>query len=120
MGISGVEPVDLGEDVELVQEVFPGSLEELKAEILKSTIPEGLPAYTGTYQGSKLTWEVSIGETQIPDLGPFTVTALLGIAADETASYFVLLVTLPERYEEDADKFQSAFFKKLKSIKPKH
>ena len=117
-GISGVEPVDLGEDVQLVQDVFPGSLEELKAEILKSTIPEELPVDTGTYQGSKLTWEVSIGETQIPDLGPFTVTALLGIAADETASYFVVLVTLPERYEENADKYQSVFYHTLYAFSP--
>ncbi len=117
-GVSGVEPVDLGEEVELVQEVFPGSLDELKATILESTNSKELPATTGIYRGSDLTWELYIGETQIPELGPFTVTLLMGIAADDTASYFVGLVTLPEKYEENADKFQSVFYHTLYAFSP--
>jgi len=102
----------------LVQEVFPGSLEELKAATIESTNSEELPASTGTYRGSSLTWELYMGEIQIPDLGPFTVTILLGIAADDAASYFVGLVTLPERYEENADKFQSVFYHTLYAFSP--
>ena len=117
-GVTGVEPVDLGEDVEMVQEVFPGSLEELKATILESTNSEELPAPSGTYRGSSLTWELYMGETQIPELGPFTVTLLMGIATDDAGSYYVVLVTLPERYEEDADKFQSVFYQTLYAFSP--
>ena len=85
-GISGVEPVDLGEDVLLVQEVFPGTLEELKIETQKSISSGELPAPAGTFLGSGLTWELYTGETEIPDIGPLTVAVLLGIAADDKAS----------------------------------
>lgn len=117
-GISGVEPVDLGEDVQLVQEVFPGALEEVKAEIQKSIKSGELPAPDGTFQGSNLTWELYSGETEIPDIGPFTVAILMGIAADDKASYFVGLVTLPDSYEEHADKFQSVFYHTLYAFAP--
>jgi hypothetical protein len=117
-GISGVEPVDLGEDVLLVQEVFPGTLEELKIETQKSISSGELPAPAGTFLGSGLTWELYTGETEIPDIGPFTVAVLLGIAADDKASYFVGLVTLPDSYEEHADKFQSVFYHTLYAYSP--
>lgn len=101
-----------------MQEIFPGSLEALKATILESTNSEELPVPTGTYRGSDLTWELYVGETQIPELGPFTVTLLMGIAADNAASYFVALVTLPEHYEGNANKFQSVFYHALYAFSP--
>jgi len=117
-GIIGVEPVDLGDDVKLVQEVFPGTLEELKIETQKTISSGELPAPAGIFQGPDLTWELYTGETEIPDVGPFTVTLLLGIAADDKASYFVGLVTLPDSYKEHADKFQSVFYHTLYAYSP--
>ena len=83
-GFSGVEPFELGEDVVVVQDIYPGTIDELKAEILRSTVAEELPESIGTYQGSDLTWELHVGETRIPELGSSTVSILLGLASDES------------------------------------
>ena len=99
-GVSGIEAVDLGEEIEVVQEVFDGSLDGMKAEILKSITTGDLSSPAGTYKGADFTWEYYILETQIPDLGPFDVTLMLGLSTDDVKSYFVALVTLPESYEE--------------------
>jgi len=117
-GISGIEPVDLGEDVQLVQEAFPGSLEELRAAALESIDLQGFPESMGTYQGAALTWDLYSFEAQIADLGPFTVSLDMAIAEGDTVSYFVALVSLPENYEENADKYQSVFYHTLYAFSP--
>ena len=66
-GIFTLEPVDIGEEAEIVQDVFPGTMDEMRTEILKSITSEELPESGGTYQGSTLTWEWYQEETQIPE-----------------------------------------------------
>ena len=117
-GFFTLEPVDLGEEAEIVQDVFPGSMDEMRTEILKAITSEELPEPAGTYQGSTLTWEWYQEETQIPDLGPFDVTLLIGLAADDSSSYFVALVTLPELYEQESEKLSSVFFHTLYAFSP--
>ena len=72
-GLSGIEPIDLGEDVELIQEVFLGSLEELTAVVLESIDLEELPESIGTYRGAALSWDLYSFESQIKELGPMTI-----------------------------------------------
>jgi hypothetical protein len=117
-GISGVEPVDLGENIVLAQEIFPGSLEDLKKATLESTTLEELPESTGTFRGSTLNWELYNFDTQIPDLGPFTISVKLGLAADESASYFVGMAALPEYFHENTNKLQSVFSHTLYAFSP--
>jgi hypothetical protein len=117
-GISGVEPVGLGEDVELIQEVFPGSIEELRVAALESMDIDEFPESTGTYQGKSLSWTLYSFEAQINDLGPFNVSLNLAVAEGETNSYFVGLLTLPEKYEENAEKFESTFYHTLYALTP--
>lgn len=117
-GFSGIEPVDLGEDVELVQEVFPGSIEELREAALESTDLQELPESTGTYQGTALTWDLYSFEAQIEELGPFPVSLDVAMAEGDSASYFVGLVSLPENNEENADKYQSVFYHTIYALSP--
>lgn len=117
-GFSGLEPIDLGEQAQLVQDVFPGSIEELREAALESIGIEELPESIGTYQGAALTWELYSFEAQIKELGPFTVSLDLAMAEDDTESYFVGLVSLPEKYEEDTDKYQAVFYHAIYSFSP--
>jgi hypothetical protein len=117
-GINGIEPFDLGDDVQLVQEAFPGSLEELRVAVLESTDLQEFPESTGTYQGAALTWDLYSFEAQITELGSFTVSLDVAIAESDTASYFVGLLSLPENYEENADKYQSVFYHTLYAFSP--
>jgi hypothetical protein len=117
-GLAGIEAVDLGEEVEVVQEVFDGSLDVMKAEILKSITSGDLSSPNGTYEGADFTWDYYILETQIPDLGPFDVTLLLGLTTDNVKSYFAALVTLPDSYQENTQKYQSIFLHTLYAFSP--
>ena len=117
-GVSGVEPVNLGEDVLIIQDAFPGTLEALIAEIKKDIASGELPEATGTYQRSGLIWQVYKGETQITDIGPINVLLLMGLASDDEASYFVALVALPDSYGENSAKFDSVFYHTLYAFSP--
>ena len=117
-GFAGIEAVDLGDEVEVVQEVFDGSLDVMKAEILKSITLGDLPSPSGTFKGADFTWEYYILETQTPDLGPVDVTLMLGLSTDEIKSYFVALVTLPEIYKENEQKYQSVFQHTMYAFSP--
>jgi hypothetical protein len=117
-GIRGVVPVDLGEEIIVAQEVFPGEFEDLKTATLETTDLEELPPSTGIYQGSALKWQLYQFETQIADVGPFTVSVILGLATDDSASYFVGLVTLPEIFESETEKILSIFYHTLYAYTP--
>jgi hypothetical protein len=117
-GIQGVEPVDLGEEIVLAQEVFPGDLEALKTATLETIDLQELPPAIGTYRGAQLTWELNRFEAEIADVGPFPVTVNLGLAAGESASYFVGLVSLPETYASDTAKIDTIFYHMLYAFTP--
>lgn len=117
-GLRGVEAVDLGEDVEVVQEVFPGSIEELRDAALESMNLEEFPESTGTYRGKSLTWNLFSFDAQIEDLGPFTVSINMAVAEGDSESYFVALVALPEGYEENAEKYDSVFYHTIYAFSP--
>ena len=117
-GFNGIEPVELGEDVELVQEVFPGSLEELTTGVMDSIDLEELPESIGTYRGAALSWDMYSFEAQSMELGPMTVSINLAMADGDSASYFVGLATSPEKFEENADKYQSVLYHTIYTFSP--
>ncbi len=117
-GLSGVEAVDLGENAQLVQEAFPGSRAEMVSATLESTILDEFPESTGSYQGAALSWDLYSFDTEIPELGPFTVHLDLALAEGDTRSYFVALVTLPEEYEKFPEKYRSIFLHSIYSLSP--
>lgn len=118
IGLSGVEPVDLGDKAELVQQAFPGPRAEMVAAAMESTTLEDFPESDGSYQGSVLSWDLYSFDTEIPELGQFPVHLNMAIAEDESQSYFVALVTLPEEYEKFPEKYRSVFLHSLYSLSP--
>jgi hypothetical protein len=117
-GFSGIEPAELGEDVDLSQEVFPGSLEELTTIVMVSIDLEEFPASIGTYRGAALSWDLYSFEAQIIELGPMKVSINLAMAEGDSASYFVGLATSPEKFEENADKYQSVLYHTIYTFSP--
>lgn len=117
-GISGVEPVDLGENAQLVQEVFPGSLEEMIEFAKESTSFVDIPPSTGSFQGQALTWDLYSFEAEIPEIGAFTVHLDMALAEGDTKSYSVALVALPDQYEKYPQKYQSVFLHSLYVLTP--
>ena len=117
-GLSGIKPVDFGDVVVLVQEVFPGSIEELREAALDSIDLEELPESIGTYRGAALSWDLYSFEAQIQELGPSTVSLNVAMAEGDSVSYFVGFVSLPENYEENAEKYQSVFYHSIYAFSP--
>lgn len=117
-GFSGVEPVDLGDNAQLVQEAFPGSREEMVAVTMETTTLDEFPDSTGSYQGAALSWDLYSFDTEIPELGPFTVHLNMALAGGDSQGYFVALVTLPEENEEFPEKYRSVFLHTIYSLSP--
>ena len=117
-GLSGVEPVDLGDNAELVQEAFPGSRAEMVAATMESTTLDEFPESTGSYQGAALSWDLYSFNTEIPELGPFPVHVDMALAGGETQGYFVALITLPEEYAEFPEKYRSVLLHSIYSLSP--
>jgi len=117
-GLSGVEPVNLGDKAQLVQEVFPGSRDEMVAATMDSTTLEDYPESEGSYQGKAFSWDLYSFDTEIPELGQFPVHINIAMTEGESQSYFVSMVTLPEEYEEFSEKYRSVFLHTIYSLSP--
>lgn len=117
-GLSGIEPLDLGDMAELVQESFVGSRAEMEAATLESTNLEEFPESAGRYQGANLTWDLYSFETEIPELGPFEVHIDMALTGDESKGYFVALVVLPEEHENNPEKYNSIFLHSIYALSP--
>jgi hypothetical protein len=117
-GLSGVEPLNLGDKAQLIQEVFPGSRAEMVAAALESTTLDEYPESSGSYQGRSLSWELYSFDTEILELGSFTVHVEMAIAEGETENYFVALVALPGEYEHFPEKYRSVYYHTIYSLSP--
>ena len=117
-GLSGVEPVDLGDNAQLVQEAFPGSRAEMVAATMESTTRDEFPESAGSYQGAALSWDLYSFYTEIPELGPFAVHVDMALAGGDSQGYFVALVALPEDYQEFSEKYRSVFLHTIYSLSP--
>lgn len=117
-GLRGLEPLDWGENAVIIQESFPGTVDELSQALFDETSLEEYPQSTGTYKGAALTWDLYSFETQIQDLGLETVRVELAIAEGDANFYFVAMVTLPEEYTKHEDKFRSVYLHTLYALTP--
>ena len=101
-GIRGVVPPgDWIEQGALVQQSFPGTVDELAPVLLAQTSLDQVPEPVGSYRGAALTWNLYAFETQVKDVGPETVRVDMALAEGDSASYLVAMVTLPDAYEEN-------------------
>jgi len=117
-GLSGIEPVDLGDKAQLVQEAVPGSRDEIIKATMESTTLDEFPESTGSYQGAALSWDLYSFNTEIPELGPFPVHVDMALTGGESQGYFVALITLPEESEQFPEKYRSVFLHTIISLSP--
>lgn len=76
------------EDAQLLQESFPGSMDELVPLLLADTNLDALPERGGTYKDSAFSWDLYTFYTQIEELGAETYRLRLALAEGESVSYF--------------------------------
>lgn len=117
-GISGLHPLELGETVEVVQEVFPGSIRELEEAALEQMNIVEFPESFGKYHGRALSWNLYSFEAQIQEVGPFDLAINMAVAEGDSTSYFVALVALPEDYETNTEKYEAVFYHTLYAFSP--
>jgi hypothetical protein len=108
--ISGQGPVVL------VQQAVPVRMDEMGDLLLASTTLEQLPESTGSYKGTAFTWDLYAVETQLEGLGPVTFRLDLALAEDDSSSYLVAMVTLPEDYEANTALLETVFGHALYSL----
>jgi len=118
-GIRGVVPPgDWIEQGALVQQSFPGTMDELVSVLLAQTSLDKVPEPAGSYRGAALTWSLYAFETQVTEVGPETVRVDLALAEGGSASYLVAMVTLPDAYEENESLVKTVFLHAVYALAP--
>jgi hypothetical protein len=134
LGLRGLAPwncdeVDLGtfycpslspdeSPVIVIQQSFPGMLDELAPLLLESVSLEELPEISGRYRGKIFDWGFFTFESQIRDLGPEKYRIDLAWAEDGSTSYFVALLTMPDAYEANEALYETVFTHALYALAP--
>ena len=127
-GITGVVPVtcsqsdpgnfecpDLGV---IVQQAYPGPQDELVELVLSQISLERLPEPTGNYRGRAFDWVLYSLEVQLEAAGPDNMRLELALAEDNSVSYIVALVTLPEAYDAHPALFDTIFIHAVYGLMP--
>lgn len=118
-GIAGVVPATCNQSspgnfecpdlAVIVQQAYPGSLEELMDLVTAQISVERLPQPTGSYKGRAFDWELYSLEAQLEAMGPEKMRVELALAEDGSRSYIVALATLPEAYDAQPALFDTVF-----------
>lgn len=124
-GISGVVPVtcseaapgnfecpDLAADgswAAIIQQAYPGPLDELEALVLEQISLERLPAPAGSYEGRAFEWDLYTLEARVKEVGPEPMRLELALAEESSMSYLVALVTLPEAHDAHPELLDTIF-----------
>jgi hypothetical protein len=127
-GISGVVPVACNETAPgnfdcpdlavMVQQAYPGPLDELVDLVLAQLSVEQLPVPAGSYKGRAFDWDLYSLETQVKDAGPDDLRVELALAEDGSVSYIVALVTLPEAYDGHPEPYDTIFTHAVYGLMP--
>jgi hypothetical protein len=127
-GISGVVPVTCREQAPgswdcpdlavIVQQAYPGPLEELVDLLLPQLSVEQLPEPVGGYKGRAFDWDLYSLEAQIEDSGFDILRVELALAEEGSRSYIMALVTLPEAYEGHPEFYDTVFTHAVYGLMP--
>lgn len=91
----GAGPTDL---VRLIQQAAPDTtVEQITATLLAQLGIEALPDPAGGFESAGLTWGLYVIDVSAPGVGEVKVD--LALAETDSATYLVLLQTLPDEYE---------------------
>jgi hypothetical protein len=120
-GIRGNAPLEGWSDrAVLIQESFPGTMDEFVAVLVEKTDLVQLPRSTGAYKGAYLAWDLYTFGTQIVDAGPgvFKVDLALAQGKGEAKYYMVLLVAQSMGYVANEEKYETVFEHALYAFEP--
>jgi hypothetical protein len=116
--IRGVQPLDMGENAEIIQDSFPGTLDELLLIVMEQTNLDSFPEAIGSYKGGNFKWDLYSFDAQIEDAGPQPLKVDFALAEGESRFYFVALVAIPEDYEQNAEKYRTVFLHTIYALSP--
>jgi hypothetical protein len=117
-GIRGVQPLDLGENAEIIQDSFPGTLDELQLTVMEQTNLDSFPEAIDSYKGANFNWDLYSFDAQIEEAGPQPIKVDFALTEGESRLYFVALLALPEEYEQNAEKYRSVFLHTIYALSP--
>jgi hypothetical protein len=127
-GISGVVPAGCTESspgnfdcpdlAVMVQQAYPGPLEELVDLLLPQLSVEQLPEPVGGYKGRAFDWDLYSLVARIEDSGFDVLRVELALAEEGARSYIVALVTLPEAYEGHPELYDTIFTHAVYGLMP--
>jgi hypothetical protein len=120
-GIRGNAPMGGWSDrAVLIQESFPGTMDDLVELAVAQTDLVRLPRSTGTYRGAYLTWDLYTFSTRVEDAGPDIYRVDMGLAHVERDAryYLVFLIAQPMDYEANKALYQTVFEHALYALEP--
>ena len=122
-GIQGVQPLEgWDEDTRLIQVAFPVDSQEALAQIQAETDLTALPPSTDTFKGKAFTWQLYTFESRLKGAPVDSVHFDLAVAdADSGTSgmtYFVVLLSLPEKYRANPGLYDTIFTHVVYALEP--
>ena len=116
-GCPGPEGGEEGMSV-VLQQSMTYRLEALVPVVLAETDLAAMPDPTGTYRGAALDWTTYEFQTHVASLGPVLFRANLALAADDSRSYLIALVTQPPDYAANQARYEAIFYHMLYALAP--
>jgi hypothetical protein len=102
----------------VLQQSMTYTLEALVPVVLAQTDLAAMPDPIGKRRGAALDWTVYEFETRLANVGPVLFKANLALAAGDSRSYLVALVTQPPNYAANRARYQAIFYHMLYALAP--
>lgn len=118
LGIRGIEPEGFSDQFHLEQAAVPLSLDEVYSLFLEQTDLEEFTEPIGRLKGIAFTWDLYAVETTIPDTGLETVRIDTALAERDMTTYYVIMITLPEDYDDHARMYETIFAHVVYALAP--
>lgn len=102
----------------VIQQSVTYTLEELRPILLAQVGLTAMPGPIDSYRGAALDWTVYEFEGHVSEVGPQPVRFDLAVAAGDSRTYLVALVTLPEDYAANRVRYETIFYHMLYALTP--
>jgi hypothetical protein len=118
LGTRGVQPDGMSDQLHFEQSAVPLSLDEVYPLFLEQTDLEEFPKPVGRLKGIAFTWDLYTVETTILNSGLDTVRIDIAVAERDMTTYFVLMITFPDDYDDHARMYETIFTHAVYALAP--
>jgi hypothetical protein len=118
LGIRGVYPDDVSDQLHFEQSAVPLTLDEVYPLFIEQTDLEEFPKPVGRLKGIAFTWDLYTVETTLLDSGLETVRIDIALAERNMTTYFVLMITFPEDYDDHTRMYETIFTHAVYALAP--